>query len=492
MPALENRVARLEEDIDRSLEHSTEQALKDSKLLGEPILALGVSQMPGSAGISSAAPQIRPELTPPFCGDDLIQCPSAPSATGDVLNFSPVNGLMPFFLAPPSQPEGSWASGQSVSFGSYHPMYTLRCNQSPAPVLVPGCHLPLSVPPPTEPSSGDNHLSSHVPPPLAPATLTVSGQTPDSGAKGSDSYIATNDKPTSPKRRIGPDRGDRAYSSRGSKPYQHPASSTPHKTRAVKYEGNLDRLLERCRRQGADEGALAYMGKIFATVVSLEALMRPLTDTEVETEEFGITMGKVYTSLLQFNDDEGVGPRYTCRLCYRNQTWKHSKDALRHLRRDHFGLADDCPKWWVLDHSLTRPPLIFFLGMQCPKVLHHRRADEPSLQVNSSRRARSYYSLRAPDLYSIAHGFRFQSSSISPSSSHVRGTSIRLGIYHRMGLSMCLLIIHFIRRGLWHWIDCQSPLVPFRNLPLFLSHSYNFFTFLLSRLGYLDCLLLVL
>jgi hypothetical protein len=347
MPALENCVGRLEEDIDR------EQALKDSKLPGEPTLALGVSQIPGMTGLSSAAPRIRPDLTPPFCGDDPIRCTSTPSVTDDVLNFFPVNGPMPFFLAPPSQPEGSWASGKGVSFDSYHPMNTLRCNQSPASVLVPGCHLPLSVPPPTEASSGANDLSSHVPPPLAPATLTVSGQTPDSGAKGSGSYIATNDKPMSPKQRIGPDRGDRTYSGRGSKPYQHPASSTPHKTRAVKYEGNLDRLLERCRRQGEDEDALGYLGKIFATVVSLEALMRPLTDTEVETEEFGIGMGKVYTSLLQFNDDEGVGPRYTCRLCRRNQTWKHSKDALRHLRRDHFGLANDCPNWCVLNHLLA-------------------------------------------------------------------------------------------------------------------------------------------
>jgi hypothetical protein len=304
--------------------------------------------MPGIAGVSNAAPQIRPELTSPFYGDNPTRCPSAPSTTGDVLNFSSVNGPRP----PLSQPEGSWASGESMPFGSYHPMYTLRCNQSPASVLVPGCHLPLSVPPPTEPSSGDNHLSSHVPPPLAPATLTVSGQTPDSGAKGSGPYIATNDKPMSPKQRIGPDRGDRTYSGRGSKPYQLPASSTPHKTRAVKYEGNLDRLLERCKRQGADEGALAYMGKIFATVVSLEALVRPLTDTEVETEEFGIGMGKIYASLLQVNDEEDVGPRYTCRLCHHRQTWRHSKDALRHLRRNHFGLADDCPKWCVSNHSL--------------------------------------------------------------------------------------------------------------------------------------------
>jgi len=96
------------------------------------------------------------------------------------------------------------------------------------------------------------------------------------------------------------------------------------------------------------------LGEVFASGVSLEALTRPLTDAEVETKEFGFETGRAYIDFLEAtNEEEGVAPRYVCRLCHSEQTWKHHKDALRHLKRDHFGLADVCDQWCVFGRSLV-------------------------------------------------------------------------------------------------------------------------------------------
>ena len=113
----------------------------------------------------------------------------------------------------------------------------------------------------------------------------------------------------------------------------------------VTYEGDLMRLQERCRQQGADEVAIVLLGKIFASEVSVERLTRSLTRAEVEAAEFGNAIGRVYTALLECSK-EG---RYVCRLCHSEQTWKVPKDVLRHLRRDHFGLDDVCNQWYVFD-----------------------------------------------------------------------------------------------------------------------------------------------
>ena len=44
-----------------------------------------------------------------------------------------------------------------------------------------------------------------------------------------------------------------------------------------------------------------------------------------------------------------VGDFYECGLCKdgRKAHWKHKKDAPRHLRKFHFGLADLCKIWCV-------------------------------------------------------------------------------------------------------------------------------------------------
>ena len=109
------------------------------------------------------------------------------------------------------------------------------------------------------------------------------------------------------------------------------------------------RLQQRCRRQGADEGAIELLGKVFTHEVSLEALTRPLTDGEVETKEFGIETGRVYITFLGAINEEG----YACRLCHSEKIWRHHKDVVRHMRRDHFGFADVCNRWYVSGCSLT-------------------------------------------------------------------------------------------------------------------------------------------
>jgi hypothetical protein len=104
------------------------------------------------------------------------------------------------------------------------------------------------------------------------------------------------------------------------------------------------------------------LGKVFTNEVGLKALTRPLTDAEVETKEYGVETGKVYIAFLEaISEEEGVGTFYVCRLCHSEQIWRHHKDALRHLRRDHFGLADVCDQWYVSYRSLTL--LILIINM---------------------------------------------------------------------------------------------------------------------------------
>ena len=205
--------------------------------------------------------------------------------------------------------------------------------------------------------SPDDGAFSHVPPYLAQVNLTASFQTPNpeaplGGSNASVGGTSTMTEPTSSNQHIGPSRRDRTNGRQAPKPYQRPTPAA-RKIRPITYEGNLDRLQQRCRRQGADEGALEKLGKVFANGVSLEALTRPLTDAEAHTEEFGVETGRIYTVFLETINEEGVVPHYVCRLCHTDKVWKHHKDVLRHMRRDHFGLPEVCEQWYVFGRSLT-------------------------------------------------------------------------------------------------------------------------------------------
>jgi len=311
---------------------------------GSGFLLAGFTNVAGGhVPVSAAASQVSPGTTLPFRGDDL-------SATGDVFNFCPLIPLNYSLHTAHFQPEGSLSrvvGGNVNPCQPEAPSNTLLYNQSPVLPISAG-HRPSRDPPNPTLSSPDP--SSYIPLPLLQADLSASGDTPNSGAglSGVGTGIGTG-KPTSVNQQIGPDRSDKAHARRVLKPYQRLMPSVPHKTPAVKHEGDLERLQQRCKEQGADEGAMALLGKVFVSGVSSEALTRPLTDEEVETGELGVSRGQVYNAFLNYLiEGESITPRYACRLCQSSQTWKHSKDVLRHLRRNHFGLAYACEKWYVL------------------------------------------------------------------------------------------------------------------------------------------------
>lgn len=305
------------------------------------------------------APQVISEPAVPFHGDDPIGYSPELSATdfgsshylphGSIFSESVVRTAS-------SQPEGSWPIAKGAPFNPYHqaPIITPQYNQLPWLMGIPGNYLaPVNHLLPPYPPWG---LSSHLQWPLHQPYPTAPGQDPNPevvqdghGININDINIdSTNNRGSTssePERPGGPCRNQRPDIRRG--PYQRPVE----RKRPVKYEGNLQQLLLRCKGQGAEEGAIVRLGKIFATEINLKALTRSLTDSEVETKDLGVVTGKVYTALLRpTHEGEDDPPRFTCRLCDSEQSWKHIKDVVRHLRRDHIGLADVCGKWYVLGH----------------------------------------------------------------------------------------------------------------------------------------------
>lgn len=132
----------------------------------------------------------------------------------------------------------------------------------------------------------------------------------------------------------------RARSARYS-PYRRPQKKGP----AVEFEPDVKQLQRRCNEAGAEEQAVLLIEKIFEREVKLSSLTRKLTTKELASRQFGGESGQAYVCFLRVERDA----RNTCRLCPRGteMSWKHRRDALRHLRRDHFGLADKCPNWCV-------------------------------------------------------------------------------------------------------------------------------------------------
>jgi hypothetical protein len=135
--------------------------------------------------------------------------------------------------------------------------------------------------------------------------------------------------------------GDRRPTSPSPLRYRRPQKKQP----AVTFEPDITKLQHRCREAGADEQAVLLIESVFVNEVKLSSLTRKLSSKELASNQFGSESGQVYVCFLRAERDA----RYTCKLCPRNtdMSWKHRRDVLRHLRREHFGLADKCNHWCV-------------------------------------------------------------------------------------------------------------------------------------------------
>ena len=111
------------------------------------------------------------------------------------------------------------------------------------------------------------------------------------------------------------------------------------------YSPDITVVAESCRADGGEEHAIALLPDIFSNEITEKMLTRKLTREEARKRHNGAS-GQVYRMLLR-SDEAG---RFHCRLCSvgTNQNgWKHARDVLRHLKRDHFGLVHVCQRWLV-------------------------------------------------------------------------------------------------------------------------------------------------
>jgi len=132
----------------------------------------------------------------------------------------------------------------------------------------------------------------------------------------------------------------------------HPASVPQHLPRGMRKnwgpaaaDMDLESIINELRCEGIDDEALGTVKEIFSTSFTADALMRKMTRDESRRYLNG-EKGQAYRALLR-----NVDKRFQCRLCREGanaMSWKHPRDVVRHLRRDHFGLGDSCPNWFVL------------------------------------------------------------------------------------------------------------------------------------------------
>ena len=125
----------------------------------------------------------------------------------------------------------------------------------------------------------------------------------------------------------------------------------PGKKPAVEHEPDLAKLEALCRFRDGTEFACQWIPRVFSGGVTLEALLRRLKLTEIESMNFGggFEPYLAYHGFLQVTEGG-----FECCLCTvgKRVWWKNKKDAVRHFRKFHFGLADQCATWCVLYHAL--------------------------------------------------------------------------------------------------------------------------------------------
>ena len=117
----------------------------------------------------------------------------------------------------------------------------------------------------------------------------------------------------------------------------------PGKKPPAEHEADLVKLRSRCEQRGGKSSSTAWVERVFQSGVNAEALVRRLTQSEIEEVKFrGFTPAQAYDVFL-----EKDGTRFACGLCHESKrmSWKNKKDAVPHLRKFHFGLADNCVVW---------------------------------------------------------------------------------------------------------------------------------------------------
>ena len=123
----------------------------------------------------------------------------------------------------------------------------------------------------------------------------------------------------------------------------------PGKKPAVPYRRDPLELQKLCQRRGGCDFAVDWIMVAFQRGVSLEALIRTLDPAEVENVDWsasnGFQLRQAYDGFLV-----KIGHQFECGLCKEGKRthWVHKKDAVRHLRKFHFGLADRCRIWCVV------------------------------------------------------------------------------------------------------------------------------------------------
>lgn len=134
-------------------------------------------------------------------------------------------------------------------------------------------------------------------------------------------------------------------SHRASHRYEESAFDRPGKKAAAENEPDPGKLQTLCQQRGGKDFAVAWITEIFVDGVTVDALMRPLTMLEVDVMSSrlpGFKPAQGYDGFLEI-----VNKRFACGLCpdENRMHWKNKKDAVPHLRKFHFGLANRCIDW---------------------------------------------------------------------------------------------------------------------------------------------------
>jgi hypothetical protein len=113
------------------------------------------------------------------------------------------------------------------------------------------------------------------------------------------------------------------------------------------FEGEIAKLKAQLLENGASKWAVELCDAIFKNGVTIEALEERMT--REQCEKLRVCDGKKFRLFLEIvGKANGQTPgRHRCGLCPPGKVYKHHRDALRHLLKDHFGLSFRCPRWWV-------------------------------------------------------------------------------------------------------------------------------------------------